>query len=383
MKNRKVLFIGLAIVVVMLFQPFSLFNYGGGWEVSVKATQARVDSGQWVNTDPAQWQYDFDAKYSGAPDLIIDSGLDPVHVNQYFYPSPSNEPAFEPITKKLGDSEFVYDVHIYTMDITLRTDGDYLMTDTAGSNNFESEASYSHEALGDGGSHLYNVRFSFDIQGWDKFTDEDSSWSGIMSIFTYKAPTVGVQKYSVQNLVSGYDYDFAGGYTEVQHNPFPGTQGSKLNMFTDKFQSVEHTSFSTLSPDTGIPSKVFFDLGVDFRAGALVGEDFWGNEETMYILDPYVIFHIGFELLTVHQYYLETSQITITQAPAVDSGSPGTRESEGPWYEQLGGWFDDMFGFLGGLKGFLIIALVVVVLIAVAPTILGALGANKTRKMLR
>ena len=43
MKNRKVLYIGLAIVVVLLFQPFNLFNYGGGWEVSVKATQARVD----------------------------------------------------------------------------------------------------------------------------------------------------------------------------------------------------------------------------------------------------------------------------------------------------------------------------------------------------
>lgn len=386
-RYRNALILLIILGVILLAGPFDI--YSGGWEVRTHAVKAKADTGVWINTAPAQWEHDFDAKYHGAPDLVIDSGLDPVHVNQYFYPSAKSEPAYVPITKTVGVQEFVYDVHLYTMDITLRVDGDYLMTETAGSNSFETEASYSHDKSGDFGSHTYTVQFLFEIAEWAKFADEADSWAGIMSIFTYKQPTVGIQPYRTdlfpeyqnyqQTLRTDLNYDFKGDYTEVVHNPFPATQGSKLNMWTTGTQAITHQEPDSVSPDQRIPQQVYFDLSAEFRCGALIGEDNWGNEESIYILDPFVIFHVAFEVLAVHEFYLESEPTTITQETPVPAGVPPTKDAEGPWYENLAEALDDLWPF-GGLQGLVVFILVAVVVIMLAPYITSALLG---RKMLR
>lgn len=375
-KSRKLILIGIVVGIILLARPFDWNPFGGGWEIEVSAKLAKVENSSWINTSPSQWQHDFDSRYSGAPDLVIDAGMDPVHVDKYFNPSPKDVPAFAPIEKEKENSIFLYDVHLYRMDITLRTDGDYRKEEDPGSNSIESESSYSHDRAGDGGSHTFTVRFQLNIESWEKFANEADSWAGVMSIFTYTAPTVGVQPYDTRDLRSGLDYDFKGDYTSVSHNPFPASQGSQLNMWLEDFSQNPKRTVPTIAPDSRIPSSVYFDLGCDFRAGALIGEDGWGNEEDIYILDPFVIFHVAFELLTVHEFYLESEPVaTITQETPVPSGVPGI--AEGVWYQQITDWVNTNFALFGGLEGLVVIILVAVVVIALGPTLMGAIGIKK------
>lgn len=373
--TQRNLIIGLIVIIMLiLIQPFAI-PYIGGWEVRTAAVRAKMDTVSYVATDPAQWQHDFDAPYHGAPDLVIDAGQDPVHVNEYFSRAPEDEP-IKTISKTTTTREYLYDVHLYTLDITLRTDGDAKITDDFGANSIESECSYANDREGDGGAHRFTVQFVFEINQWERFKDELNSWAGVMTVYTYKMPDVGTQPYNTKNLVSGLSYDFRGDYTEVIHNPFPGTQGSKLNMWTAAGQVAPHLNPDGVAPDAKIPVKIYFDLAVEFRAGALVGKDGVGNKENIYILDPFVIFHLAFEVMTIHEFYLESEPIQITQKTPVPSGSPGTEETGGPFWDRISDWLNAFWPF-GGLQGLVIFVVIAVIIIAVAPTAISALFGRK------
>lgn len=319
--------IALIAFLVIIFGP-QLFDIGytGGWEVRSYGVQAKAigkdkdgrhwDSG-WISTSTGFWKHDFDAPNHGAPDLIIESGLDPVHVNQYFEPTEDNIPAFDPIVKKTTEREYLYDVHLYKQDITLRVAGDHKTDEDWYHNSIESESSYSNDAGGDYGSHDYYVRFEFAIDQWAKFAGEANSWAGIMSIYLWEETTTGLQEWSVTvpggRSLQDLDKDLFGENTEVMHNVLG--VGDKLNMYyTDTENAASHQAPNMVSPDEDIPQKVIFELWAQFRAGAVLGRDTVGNIEQIFVLNPYAIYHVAFEVMTVHEFYLESDPVaTITQ----------------------------------------------------------------------
>ncbi len=369
---RNVLIVGIILGALMLAGQFA--TYPGGWEVTAYASQARVDSANWVDTDPAEWEYDFDARYSGAANLYFHIGGDPYHVNEYYQPSPVDQP-IETITKETETRKYQYDYHIYAMDITLQAKAQFLVEDDPFSNSITSETSYSKDRPGDGGSHLYQVRFVFEIAQWEKFAGERDSWAGIMSVNLYKNPEVGYQEVQHSQLKNlRYVDETNYGQTQVEHDARP-PQAGKLNTWTETGSFVYYGNAAEVAPSARIPQKVIFQLGAEFRSGALLGKDGLGLVEDIFPLDPFVIFHISFGVLTIHEYYLESERQVITQTSPASPGVPDTSLT-GPFWEKLGRFLEDLWPF-GGLQGLIVFVVLAAMVILLAPYITSAFLGRK------
>jgi hypothetical protein len=359
----------LAILIIYVGPQLFYTAYTGGWEVRSYAARAKAvgkdknglpwDSG-WNPTSTGFWKHDFDAQYHGAPDLIVKSGLDPVHVNKYWEPVADSIPAFDPIVKKTTTREYIYDVHLYKQDITLQVAGDHKTDDDFAANSIESESSYSHDRAGDYGSHDYYVQFEFVIDEWSRFAEEANSWAGVMSIFLWTATTTGFQEWTITapgaRTLQDLEKDLYGEHTEVIHNVLG--QGDKLNMFyTDTGSVASHQSPDAVSPDSDIPQSVIFELWAQFRCGAVLGRDTVGNIEQIFVLNPYAVYHVAFEVMTVHEFYLESEPVaTITQAPPQTIGVAPTA----PKKFGLPSFADFFPDFLKPYSGMIMLAIILV-----------------------
>ena len=355
-KHGKIIAGVIAFILAASFVSLGLEQiYVGGWEVKAYAVRAKGvgkdKDGQpwasgWEQTKPSFWKHDFDAPLHGAPDLIVSAGLAPVHVNKDFAPSDKTEPAYDPIVKKTATRTYIYDVHLYKMDITLQVAGDHKTTDDWGYNSIESECSYSHDREGDYGSHDFYVRFQFEIDQWGKFVNETDSWAGIMSIFLWDTTAVGVQEYELPKEMKELD---TREQTEIIHNVLG--KGDALNMWTEELEplpnSVEPTQGAGVAPDADIPQKVIFELWAQFRCGALLGRD-WANQiEQIFVLNPFAVYHVAFEVMTIHEFYLEAEPTTIPQEepqPVGVAPTPPPKWGFFDWLKDLGNWLKPDFG---------------------------------------
>lgn len=355
-KHGKIIAGVIAFLLAVSFASYGLEQageYTGGWVVRAYAEQARMDDYPWKETKAADWEYDWDEKFSGAPNLYFHIGGDPYHVNEYYQPSPKDEP-IEIITKETEEYQYVYDYHLYAMDITLQAKAQFLVEDDFGANSIESETTYAKDRPGDGGSHRYYVHFAFEIDEWDRFVNETNSWAGIMSVNLYENPTVGYQDPKASEVADKFgDLESKDeseyGHTQVEHDARP-PQAGKLNMWTDEGSYGGYAAAELVAPDQDIPQKVTFELGAEFRSGALLGKDGAGNIEDIFPLDPYVIYHVSFGVLTVHEYTLESDIQAITQTTPASPGVPDT-DLKGPIWERIwqglkdfGNWLKPDFG---------------------------------------
>jgi len=272
------------------------------------------------------------------------------------------------------------------MDITLQVAGDHQTTEDFGYNSIESESSYSYDRAGDYGSHDYYVRFIFEIDQWGRFKDEVNSWAGVMSIFLWKDTTVGVQAYDLPPDME--ELDETTEQTEIIHNV--RGKGDKLNMWTEELEplpnSVEPTQGAGVAPDADIPQKVEFELWAQFRCGALLGRD-WANQiEQIFVLNPYAVFHVGFEVMTIHEFYLEAEPTPITQETPTPVGVAPTPP---PKWSPLD-WVKDFvnalwpFGEIESVIIAVVILLVVgIVIIKVVPALLKRTPQYRVYKRMR
>lgn len=346
-KSLKIVATGLVFLMAAYFFTVGLevFPYAGGWEVTTKATYGELDNKitKQAGIKTKQWKTDFDESNWGAPDLVLNVGTGPFHVDEKFNPSEMDEPA-EVIKKTTADAKYIYNVHFFKQDITFQTQADYEVNDHGfGCVTINSETSFKrscekligtdYPGQNDGGSHDYTVNFEFAVDPWDKFEGEIDSWAGVMKIFQHATPSVGIQPYNVATLPVCQDNDecdVSSAYTQVKHNPMPASVG-ELNVWTDTGSFTATKNAEQYSPDKKIPQKVNFELSAELRAGAILGKNFWGDVVDIYPLDVYVIFHVIYEVLTVHKFYLVSEPATLTQMTPAPSGEPGTEDAESGW----------------------------------------------------
>lgn len=301
-----------------LLAPFLGAIYGGGWEVQANISAVKVGN-RWIKPGTtglaetpsygsAQWHidpdkyatkdydpnpYDFfagtkvDTSVYGMPDIII-SRSDPKHSDFSGKEIPPSQPV-DTVTVKLNDSyELVYDYHIYTFTVTIRTDADGkvvwsgVFSGVAG----EFKTAWGFQAF-EG-----TVYVTFSVNPWQIRQNATDGWTGIMGAYAIDID---------EGLVTGTAEPTTGSQAT------PGySKGSAINMYTDiGGDTLNQIAWdSAKSIDSKIPSSVALAFPVTLAPGANINKDALGRITSFDPSNVFVKYTVRMDVLTVSGFTL-------------------------------------------------------------------------------
>jgi hypothetical protein len=262
------------------------------------------------------------------------------HVNFAGQVTPQNQPAdTRSVTR--GQKTYYLDYHIYMFDISVRTVADKKIvgqsTFTGGAPVFQHETSWSHfsdEGLGFTdrawtGTGKVGAQFSggaylkFAISPWTGVAGvsgpENSivtgAWSGIMNAYIFSKEQGQVANQWDQSVnPSDEALSFVKGGLD---------NGAQVPMYVDDgtfgTMSTNTVNWDTnVTPDTRIPSTNILYFPVQESAGAYLSKNWVGAVSDVIPCDVYVKYTVRVDVLTTHEFTLQTAQNPPTLAPPID-----------------------------------------------------------------
>jgi hypothetical protein len=341
-RNKKLLIIATAFLVLFIaVSPFAIVN--PGWEIynQVNAMQypEGVKSGAGEFTSPATisgstWIVDTDDPNYGVPTIEVQTS-DIRHVDFSGKPVADTTPATVPKEFVRGNHSFVLDYHVYMFDMTIRTVADKAVTTFGGwypSTRWMHETSwpYTGYAVGMnpdddplvGKQFVGGVYVKFVISPWKGTgvveTPENYSlntaWAGVMNsyIFTKEQGQVANQWGDLISPSNEAPLFVRGGLDNGAQVPMfldDGTYGSVAPVVDWDL---------TASPDSRIKSAVVLYLPVQLQAGAYLTRNWASTVTQLTPCDAYIKYTIRVDVLTTHDFVLQTAVNPPELNPPVD-----------------------------------------------------------------
>jgi len=361
----------ILLLAVGILAPFLNAIYGGGWEVNASISAVYVD-GRWIKSgttglaEPplygaAQWHIDPD-KYAtkiydpypydvfpgtkvdtsvyGMPDIII-SRSDPKHTDFSGKEIPPDKPV-DTVTVKVNDSyELVYDYHIYTFTVTIKTDADGKVIWSGVFSGYAGEfkTAWGFKAF-DG-----TIYVTFSVNPWKIREGATNGWTGIMGAYVIDLDT---------GLVTGTATPTTGAQAT------PGySKGSAINMYTDVGgDELKQISWNNAkSVDDKIPSTVALAFPVHLEPGAHLVTDTATRVTSFDPANVFVKYTVRVDILTVSGFTLASGSHLPTEENPQESIFQGLSFWEG---------VADFFNSPGGIMLMMAIIVVSIVVLYIA-----------------
>ncbi len=404
-KNKGLIALVAVVIVALAFSsqfpslPSANMIVTPGWEIynqiqAMKFDGVGLKSSASEFTSPndvfgPMWRVDCDDPAAQIPTVEVQTS-DIRHVDFAGNVIPLSQSAVTrpPVTR--GGHTYTFDYHVYMFDVSIRTIADRQVIGKIGMSGY---SIYSHETMyADNGQREWpfgpetvagkagkpfggGVYVKFAINPWRgpaydpatyvNATIEDA-WSGIMNAYVVKKDMGQVaNQWSQTSSVTQSNSD--DGKTVLLH-PSNGAdarvvggldEGAQIPMFADDgsygTQSQKTNWDTDVTPDTRIPSTNILYLPVQEEAGAYITRDFWGGVTQVTPIDVYIKYTVRVDVLTTHDFVLQTGEAVPTLAPPKD------------YYTYTESWWDQFWRNLGVLfSGNNVLLLIIILAIVLA-----------------
>jgi len=378
----------MRLMGMQMYSP-PMREYSAGWEVvsgiyGIKLTQADLPSDVkgklWKSGDKftegtaglGVWAgVDVDGQpYALCPDITIQVDQAPIHVDKGGDKTPDDRP-IETITKRIGDRYYVYDLHLFQLGIDVHT-----VADVDGPYWAWGQSYWYHEIGSRFGEKLKDsdlpglpwegsiyVRFSIKpwiyhyelinetitVDGETYYLLYDENEPVIAAVMLVEVFEIDTYTYTDVEQLIEKGYKFKADYG-IESYP---SEKSDLNMYLPKdlssYSGSENPAQLSPSEVKRLKTDIVFEIPLKMLVGAYVATNWYGAYKEIIPVDPGIHITVHVEVLTVHNFVLETSPtaeevqtqqeiVNYTQAPQ-------------PFWAQIGNYFREnpsrlwVFGF--------------------------------------